>query len=123
MIVSSVYRVNSDDVEEFYSLSKKWLSGLANLPGWISGNVARSVDEVDTWLINQNWVDAGSCRRGLSSSELRPTAFTLAKWMTSDVSTFETLITANTSGVVEFKSDRAFDADTFSLGNNNLDED
>lgn len=121
MIVSSVHKVATADAEHFLELASTWLTALAKLPGWISGSVGRSVDEVDHWLILQQWQDVGSCRRGLSTSELRPIAFELAQSNISSVSTFETLLLANIDQIERFESVRAANADAFSLADNKLD--
>jgi heme oxygenase (mycobilin-producing) len=115
MIVSTVHKVSEAEEAEFFEQATQWLTALGQLPGWITGSVARSVDEVDTWLIHQEWIDAGSCRRGLSTSQLRPLAFAIAKSNLSQVSTFEQLVVVTKDEVREYKSDRASDADTFSL--------
>lgn len=120
MIVSSVYRVETEDVIRFQKSATSWLTELAKLPGWISGSLARSVDEIDHWLINQRWVDAGSCRRALSKTELRPIAFELAKYSISEISTFEPLLVVEGDQLSFFESIRAQDADTFSLAENKL---
>lgn len=118
VIVSTVHKVVNS--EKFYELATLWISELAKLPGWISGAVARSVDETDHWLITQHWQDAGSCRRALSKTELRPIAFELAQTSVSDISTFEPLVLATNEKVSVLESIRAKDADTFSLSDNKL---
>jgi hypothetical protein len=118
VIVSTVHKVSSEQQGEFLNLATQWLTGLGKLPGWVNGSVGRSVDEVDIWLIHQEWQDAGSCRRGLSNSQLRPLAFAIAKTNFSEVSTFEQLLIVNKDGVKKYESDRASDADTFSLSEN-----
>lgn len=120
VIVVTVHQVPAEQAERFAQLAAEWLTQLAKLPGWISGSVGRSVDEIDHWLIQQQWEDAGSCRRGLSATELRPMAFELAKSAISEVSTFETLLIATCDQVKTFDSIRAADADSFSLSNNKL---
>jgi hypothetical protein len=123
VIVSLNYRVPFESQKEFTKLANEWLIGLQTLPGWISGTLGRSVDEVDHWLITQTWQDIGSCRRGLSKAELRPTVFALAKWMISEISTYEPLLTVTQSEVTNYNSDRSLDADSYSLGQNFSNED
>lgn len=123
MIVSSVHKVKAENADHFFQLATSWLTALAKLPGWITGSVGRSVDEVDHWLILQQWQDVGSCRRGLSTSELRPIAFELAQSNISSVSTFETLLLATDDQVTKFDSVRSADADTFSLADNKSSDD
>jgi hypothetical protein len=120
MIVSSVHLVREENSNRFQELASLWLSELAKLPGWLTGSIARSVDEIDHWLITQHWADAGSCRRGLSNTELRPVAFELAQSSVSDISTFEPLMIAEKGEVKFFESIRTQDADTFSLSDNKL---
>lgn len=120
MIVSSVHLVREENSNRFQELASLWLSELAKLPGWLTGSIARSVDEIDHWLITQHWADAGSCRRGLSTTELRPVAFELAQSSVSDISTFEPLMIAEKGEVKFFESIRTQDADTFSLSDNKL---
>lgn len=120
MIVSSVHLVREENSNRFQELASLWLSELAKLPGWLTGSIARSVDEIDHWLITQHWADAGSCRRGLSTTELRPVAFELAQSSISDISTFEPLMIAEKGEVKFFESIRTQDADTFSLSDNKL---
>lgn len=115
MIVSTVHKVSAGQEAEFLQQATQWLTALGQLPGWVTGSLGRSVDEVDTWLIHQEWIDAGSCRRGLSTSQLRPLAFAIARSNVSQVSTFEQLVVVTKDEVKEFESDRASDADTFSL--------
>jgi heme-degrading monooxygenase HmoA len=110
-----VHKVSAAEEAEFLQQATQWLTALGQLPGWITGSLGRSVDEVDTWLIHQEWADAGSCRRGLSASQLRPLAFAVARSNVSQVSTFEQLMIVTKDEIKEFKSDRASDADTFSL--------
>lgn len=118
MIVNSVYRVSVENSIRFQELASFWLTELAKLPGWVTGSLARSVDEIDYWLITQHWADAGSCRRGLSTTELRPIAFELAQSSISDIATFEPLLIAERGEVKSFESIRTQDADTFSLSDN-----
>lgn len=118
MIVSTVHKIEVTAETEFIELANQWLIALAQLPGWVSGSLGRSVDEVDTWLIQQEWQDAGSCRRGLSASQLRPIAFAIAQSNISEISTFEQLLIVTQSETKRFSSDRAVDADTFSLSTN-----
>lgn len=116
MIVVTLHKVADSEAASFLRQSELWLTQLSEQPGWISGNIARSVDEVDHWLIQLTWQDAGSCRRGLSKSDLRPLAFELAKSAISTVSTFEPLISFNEGKISYQMSARAADADSFSLG-------
>lgn len=118
MIVSTVHKVDAAAEATFLELANEWLIALAQLPGWITGSLGRSVDEVDTWLIQQEWEDAGSCRRGLAASQLRPLAFAIAQSNISEISTFEQLLIVTKSETKRFSSDRALDADTFSLSAN-----
>ena len=118
MIVSTVNKIEVTAETEFIELANQWLIALAQLPGWVSGSLGRSVDEVDTWLIQQEWQDAGSCRRGLSASQLRPIAFAIAQSNISEISTFEQLLIVTQSETKRFLSDRAVDADTISLSTN-----
>lgn len=118
MIVHTVHRITVENSNKFQESATRWLTELAKLPGWLTGSVARSVDEIDHWLITQHWADAGSCRRALSKTELRPLAFELAQSSISEISTFEPLIIAEKGEVKVFESIRTQDADTFSLGDN-----
>ncbi|MFM1906078.1 MAG: hypothetical protein RIT32_874 [Actinomycetota bacterium] len=120
VIVVTVHQVPADKVEHFAQLAAEWLTQLAQLPGWVSGSLGRSVDEIDHWLIQQQWEDAGSCRRGLSATQLRPIAFELAQSTICEVSTFEPLLIATSDQVQTFDSIRAADADSFSLSDNKL---
>ena len=93
------------------------LAALAARPGYVRGQLARSLDEPDRWTIVSEWESVGAYRRALSSYEVKVQASPLLAESLDEPSAFEELLTSDPGGDVrEQGSDRSPDADSFDLG-------
>jgi len=67
MIVVTEHRAG----DEFLDPARELLEVLAGADGFLSGQVARSPDEPEVWIISTQWRDVGSMRRGFGSFDAK----------------------------------------------------
>lgn len=103
MIVVTEHRAT----EDFASLARSLLEALADADGFVSGQVGRSPDDPDVWLIVTTWRDVGSMRRGFGRFEAKVAAAPVMHSAADRVSAFEVLVEAGPDGLQERGSDRA----------------
>nr|WP_205862790.1 antibiotic biosynthesis monooxygenase [Planosporangium thailandense] len=103
-----VTRFVVDDPDPFLERAHTALAALAARPGYVSGQLARAVDEPDTWTMVTAWESVGAYRRALSSYEVKLYATPLLAEALNEPSAFEVLAAAEPGGeVVVAGSDRA----------------
>ena len=106
MLVVTRFVVSQPDA--FLERAHTALATLAARPGYVRGNLGRSVDEPDTWCLVTTWESVGAYRRALSSYEVKLHATPLLAEALDEPSAFEVLATAEPAGpVVVAGSDRA----------------
>lgn len=103
MIVVTEHRAGDD----FLDPARELLEVLAGADGFVSGQVARSPDEPDVWIINTQWRDVGSMRRGFGSFDAKVAAAPVMLTAVDRVSAFEVLVMAAPGEVEGHSSDRA----------------
>lgn len=103
MIVVTEHRAG----DEFIPLARALLESLAAADGFVDGQLCRSPDEPDTWLVVTSWRDVGSMRRGFGTFDAKVAAAPVMHSAVDRVSAFEVLLDVDAEGVREGLSDRA----------------
>lgn len=81
------YSVPGSRTEEFTAGARTVLEVLAAQPGYVRGQLGRSVDEPDLWALVSEWEGAGFYRRALSAA--RMDMYPLMTLMINEPSAFE----------------------------------
>jgi hypothetical protein len=106
VLVVTRFVVNEPD--PFLERAHTALATLAARPGYVSGRLARAIDEPDTWCLVTGWESVGAYRRALSSYEVKLHATPLLAEALDEPSAYEVLAAAEPGGqVVVAGSDRA----------------
>lgn len=93
---------------DFAERARTALSVLAARPGYLRGQVARSTDADDTWVLVTEWANVGSYRRALGSYEVKLHATPLLGEALDLPTAFEPLVDVAPGGAVTVRaSDRA----------------
>ena len=75
---------------------------LTQRTGFIDASVIRSADEHDQFLVLSQWIDVGSYRRALSSTEAKMGVWPFLATMHDRPSAFETLFAADLDGITQY---------------------
>ena len=111
MIVVTRYVVPVADAVGFKGLARTALEAFAARPGFVSGRVARAIDDGGLWTLTTEWADVGSYRRALGSYDVKVHAVPLMYRSIDEASAYEDLITAGGDGqLTEHRAARADDA-------------
>jgi len=92
--------------DEFLDLARALLEALCRAEGFLGGEVGRSPDEPDVWIVNTSWRDVGSMRRGFGGFDAKVAAAPVMVSAADRVSAFEVLLHADGDGVAARASDR-----------------
>jgi heme-degrading monooxygenase HmoA len=103
MIVVTEHKAGDDFLEP----ARVLLEVLAAADGFDSGEVGRSPDEPDVWIISTRWRDVGSMRRGFGSFDAKVAAAAVMVSAADRVSAFEVLLHADAGEVTDGRSDLA----------------
>jgi quinol monooxygenase YgiN len=93
--------------DSFLDLGRALLVALAGAEGYVSGQIARSPDEPDVWLMVTTWRDVGSMRRGFGSFDAKVAAAPVMLSAVDRVSAFEVMLESTEGGVQVWTSDRS----------------
>lgn len=108
-VVVNRYRVEPADRAGFLALADPALRALAARAGFVSGEVASSVDDPDLLAMLTRWRDVGSYRRALSHHEVKATAVPLMYRCVDEPGAYEVVLDVRDGEVVAHASDRADD--------------
>lgn len=92
MIVVNRFRVAATDLEAVAALRadlERAAGVLAARPGHLGGEIGRSVDDPDLWLLTTRWEHVGAYRRALSSYEVKVGAVPLLSRAVDEPSAYE----------------------------------
>ncbi len=103
MIVVTEHRAG----EEFLEPARILLEVLSATPGFVNGQIARSPDAPDTWLLMTLWRDVGSMRRGFGTFDAKVAAAPVMVSAVDRVSAFETRVEATPGTLTTHDSDLA----------------
>ncbi|SDG19619.1 Antibiotic biosynthesis monooxygenase [Sinosporangium album] len=81
------YSVPGPQSEEFAGQAREILDTFAAQPGFLTGQLSRSVDEEELWVLVTEWEGAGFYRRALSAARL--VMYPLMTLMINEPSAFE----------------------------------
>lgn len=95
--------------EDFLVAVGELFNVLRRLPGFLQGELARSPDDPQVWLLTSRWLDVGSMRRGMGSFEAKIALAPVMATAADQVSVFEVMLQASPDAVVQGGSDRAPD--------------
>jgi quinol monooxygenase YgiN len=100
--------VVSSDPAEFVQRAHAALAALADRPGYLRGDLTRSLDEPEHWCLMTEWESVGAYRRALGGFDVKITATPLLAESLMEPCAYETLATAAPGGQVQTRtSDRA----------------
>lgn len=93
------------DPQGFAAGAERLLETLGRAPGFLSGELGRSPDEPDVFMLTTSWRDVGSMRRGLGSFEAKVALAPVMASASDELNVFEVLVEA--SGGVLHRRDSA----------------
>lgn len=93
--------------EPFDQRAERALAALAARPGYLRGQVARSIDDTGDWLLLTEWESVGAYRRALGNFDVRINATQLLATARDIPSTFEPLVVMEDGQTRRMISDRA----------------
>jgi quinol monooxygenase YgiN len=94
--------------EAFVERAHAALAALAARPGYLRGELTRSLDEPEHWCLLTEWESVGAYRRALGGFDVKMTATPLLAESLMEPCAFETLAEAEPGGEVQTRaSDRA----------------
>jgi len=97
----------SAGVETFVERAHAALAALAARPGYVRGELTRSLDEPASWCLVTEWENVGAYRRALGAFDVKLTATPLLAESLYEPVAYETLASAAPGGPVEERtSDR-----------------
>lgn len=104
------------DVEDFLERGRAALGALAACRGFLGGELARSVDEPQVWVLATRWIDVGSYRRALSAYDVKLYATPFMYGARDEVSGFEPVLQAEDGAVRRLDGALADDAPDTAIG-------
>jgi hypothetical protein len=108
MLVLNRFVVPTDAQDGFVIRAHAALTALAERPGYLSGRLARALDDPTHWTLVTEWESVGAYRRALGGFDVKVHATPLLSESVDEPSAFETLASAAPGGeVVVTVSDRA----------------
>ena len=91
MLVLNRFVVASDRRTRFVERAHAALAALAAPPGYLRGELTRSLDEPEHWCLLTEWKNVGSYRRALGRFDVKITATPLLAESLMEPSAYETL--------------------------------
>lgn len=110
MLVLNRFSVPPDTSDGFVEQAHAALAALAGCTGYVSGRLARAVEDTSCWTLVTEWESVGAYRRSLGAFDVKVNATPLLARSLDEPSAFETLASAGPGGPVRTgSSDRAAD--------------
>jgi quinol monooxygenase YgiN len=107
-----VCRFRPDDPAAFRERARRALNLLTAAPGCLGGELGRSVDEPDRWVLTVRFATVDAYRRALSPFEVREHVVPLlSEALTGEPGSYEVLAAAEGGAVTDHASLLALDAD------------
>lgn len=89
MIALSRFQVPPADAEEFRRQAEAAVAVLTGMPGLVSIDLARNLDDPTLWTVTSRWQDVGSYRRSLQGFEARSVVVPLLSRAIDEPSAYE----------------------------------
>lgn len=116
LLVVTRHHVVASDRAEFLDRARDALAALGEQVGYLSGCIAQSTDDADSFVIESRWSDVGAYRRGLSSFDVKIRAVPLLSTAVDESTAFEVVVSRTAAGEVVERSGLADDARSVNLG-------
>lgn len=100
----SLWVFDKADLNQWLQNAEVAIKTLQSKPGFLSAEVGRSPDEPDRLIVTMKWMDVGSYRRALSSTEAKLTVWPFLANMHDQPSAFEVLLSAEGSNFSHFET-------------------
>jgi hypothetical protein len=108
LLVLNRFVVPAQTQESFVERAHAALAALADRPGYLSGRLARALDDPAHWTMVTEWESVGAYRRALGGFDVKVHSVPLLSESVDEPSAFESLAGAVPGGPVEVvASDRA----------------
>jgi hypothetical protein len=108
MLVLNRFVVPEDTQDGFVEQAHAALAALAAAPGYLSGRLARALEDPSTWTLVTEWESVGAYRRALGGFDVKVHATPLLARSVYEPSAFETMASSPPGGPIELGgSDRA----------------
>lgn len=105
------------DREAFLAQGELALGALSRCDGFLGGELARSTDEPQTWVLCTRWANVGSYRRALSVYDVKLHATPFMYQARDEVSGFEPVLSADRTGATSrVRTDLAEDSAITAIG-------
>jgi quinol monooxygenase YgiN len=116
VFVVTRHRTSPATVAEVFAAIETLVELLPAAPGFLSLEVGRSPDDTELLAVVSSWEDAGSARRGLTSTEVRMQCWALYACAIDEPTSFESVVRVTPDAVVRGASDLAADSLAVRLG-------
>ena len=116
MLVLLRFVVSEAEFPGFIDGARDAITALSECPGFVRARAGRSVEDHTAATIALEFVDVGSYRRAISSSEVKMRAIPLLSRAIDEPSAFEVVHSRGPEGVTDRPSSLAPDAFTVGLG-------
>jgi heme oxygenase (mycobilin-producing) len=108
MLVLNRFDVQPDTRDDFVARAHAALAALAACTGYLSGRLARALEDPTHWTLVTEWESVGAYRRALGNFDVKVHATMLLAQSLDEPSAYEVLASAEPGAqVVETASDRA----------------
>jgi hypothetical protein len=101
VLVLNRFIVASEDAESFVAQAHAALVALAEAPGYLRGELTRSLDEPEHWCLVTEWQNVGSYRRALGRYDVKINSTPLLARSVMEPSAYETLALAAPGGALQ----------------------
>lgn len=116
MLIVTRHRVPAESMAQVQAAITMLVELLQDAAGFQSLEVGRSPDEPDLFVLVSRWDDAGSARRGLTSSDVRMLCWALFATAIDEPTSFESVVSATPTHLVRGQSVLAADVAQVRLG-------
>jgi quinol monooxygenase YgiN len=100
MLVLNRFVVPPDTQDGFVLRAHTALTALAERPGYLSGRLARAIEDPSHWTLVTEWESVGAYRRALGGFDVKVHAAPLLSESVDEPSAFEILASAQPAGEV-----------------------
>ncbi len=122
MFVVTRHRVSAESRDNWIDSAKVAIAPLAAQAGCLGVQLGAATDDSELFTIVSRWKSVGDYRRALSAFEVKAQSIPFLSTAIDEPSAFETLHHRIGDDVQDIDPLRAFDADTFNLGDALIDE-
>ena len=122
MFIVTRHRVPLAQRDAWLAQARDAIAPLALQAGCLGVEIGSATDDADLVAIVSRWTGVGDYRRALSSFEVKAHSIPFLSTAIDEPSAFETLHRRVGDDVFDGTASRAFDADTFNLGDALIDE-